>query len=62
MAKDIMRVEILDNNTTVGVISTEEFRSYFGVKNVFLQELIDTYNKAHEIAKSPMRARIQLVN
>lgn len=60
MANDLLKVEIRDNDILVGTVTPDEFRSYFGAKNAFLQELVNKYNLAHEHAKSPMRASIHI--
>ena len=53
-----MRIRITSNGETIGHLTTDEFLAYYGIKNMFLAEIINKFNTMKESKKEPERATL----
>ena len=54
-----MRIKITSKNgETIGHLTTDEFLAYYGIKNMFLAEIINKFNTMKESKKEPERATL----
>lgn len=57
----ILAVKILDDGRVIGQRTAEEFRAFFGIKNGFLQDLIQRYNLDQIRNGSSIRAELVII-